>query len=475
MKARATILTMEEIHEIHESTLVVMENTGLIIDSDTVCADLKQLGAVVDKNHLVKFPKKIVEAAIAKINHQVLYAARNKDHDFTVPYRDITFSSTAGYCPFFYPEPGKPRRRSTAEDLAQVAKLCDALESVDYFWPIIMPTDESRPELEEIMAFYVAIQNTSKHIEASCSSPGAAKWIVKMAELVAGGKEALKARPIVSALSSPTTPLSLENNMVEALPILAKAGIPVVSMDVPLAGTTSPCTFGGSMIVTNAEQLATLVILKMYADDAPMVYASDGGSANMRTGEISYANPDFDLYSMACAQMCRFYNIPGCVSNGGSEIRDFSSETGFNQNIIKSAISLMTLTDLSAWFGSMDDCMATSFWALTLDDEVLKYAKIYNKEMALDKESLAIDAINTVGPRGEFMSSDHTFNNFKRDINHVEIKDSFILNTPDGDYVTAAYNKATEILKNHKILPLKEEITIELTNLLTEARKEFKN
>ena len=472
MKAVTTFLNRDEMQQIHDATLEVLEKTGIVLESEDVAAHLEGLGAIVSGSS-VKFPKQMVEEAIAQINHSVLFAARDPEKDFVLPYRSTTFNSTSGYSPFIYDEPGGNRRRSTAKDLAATAHLCDALDEVDFFWPIVMPTEEKCAELEEICALDIAMRNITKHIECSCASKGAAEWQVRIAQAVAGGSEQLRKRPLFSAVASPTTPLAFEQCTADALPILAKAGVPVTPMNVPLAGTTAPCSFAGALVITNAEQLATLVILKAYDPGAPMVYSADTGSADLRTGNLAYNNPDYDLYSFACAQLAGFYDMPCTVGSGSYEAKDFTTLTGFNQNVLKVIINQLSLTDGACWIGSLDDSMATSLWDIVLDAEVLKYAKLYCKELSVNAETLAIDVIHEVGPRGEYMSHEHTLDNYRDEITLASISDSFLFKEPEIHFIDLARRKASDILKNHEVTRLGDGLLREIDNMMIAARKEL--
>ena len=473
MKAVITYLSDDEIVKIHEAALEVLEKTGVIIDAEDVAAFVEGKGAKRAGN-LIKFPKEMIKEAIGQINHTVLFAARDVKMDFTIPYRNTTYNATSGYSPFIYDEPGKPKRRSTAKDLEKAARLCDALPEVDFFWPIIMPTEENSAEVQEISALNTAFRHTAKHIECSCASRGAAQWQVRIARAIAGGAGALRRRPLFSAVASPTTPLAFESCTAGALAVLAEAGVPVTPMNVPLAGTTAPCSFAGTLVVTNAEQLATLAILKAYNPEAPMVYSADVGSADLRTGNVAYNNPDYDLYTFACAQLARFYGIPCTVGSGSYEEKDFSTKIGFNQNVLKVAINQMSMTDGACWIGSRDDCLATSWWDIVLDAEVLKYAKLYCKELEVNENTLALDVIHEVGPRGEFMSHEHTLENFRREITLTGIEDSFLFNEPGKHFIDLARKRADEILKTHAPAALDEALVSELDDMMKAVRAEYK-
>ncbi|MEG1497248.1 MAG: trimethylamine methyltransferase family protein [Clostridiales bacterium] len=474
MKALLTMAGENELTQIHETTLKVLEEVGIIVQSQEVVEHLSKCGAKTDGKK-VYLPKKMVEDAIKLINKEIVFGARNPNHDFTIPYKNQTFNTTNGYSPFIYDEPGKPRRNSTGKDLAKIAQLCDGLEYLDFFWPIVMPTEETVSEMEEISAFNIAIRNNSKHIECSCSSPGAAYWQVKIATAVAGSEAEFKKRPLFSVIASPTTPLTFEKCTTEAMVILAKAGVPISPMDLPMSGTTAPATLPGTLVMTNAEQLATLVIIKSYNPEAPMIYATDSTTADLRTGGLFYNNSDYDLLSIMTADLAHYYGIPSIVSHAANETHAFENKEGFLANILRVAMSQMTRTDNSVWLGSLDDCMATSLWDIVLDHETLKYVKTYLKNIEVNENTLAYEAIKEIGPGGEFISAEHTMMNFRNELNYTLPEDSFIFKNGGGDFVELAKKEAERILEEHTVPAIEQSILNELDEIMIAARAEYYN
>lgn len=471
MQASLTFLSSSELEQIHLATLEVLEKTGVVVEAPAVVAHLVRQGAQAAGNRL-RIPRQMVTEALAMANREVTFAAVDPKYDFLLPKKKYTYNATSGYSPFIYDQPGGKRRQSRGEDLAKIARLCDDLAEIDFFWPIVMPTEESSAEMEELSAYNIAVRHTGKHIECSCASEGAARYQVQIAETLAGGSQALRKRPLLSVVASPTTPLAFEKGTAEALAIMAKAGVPVTPMNVPLAGTTAPASFAGTLVITNAEQLAALVILKAYNPEAPMIYAADTGSADLRTGDVAYANPDYDLFSIGCAQLAKSYALPSCVAHGSSEVREFDRISGFERNVLKIAISQMTYTDTSVWIGSQDDSLSTSLWDIVLDVEALAAAKLYCKSLDVSAESLAVSVIDEIGPRGEFISSDHTFRNFKREICTVSLPESYLFQG-EGTYLEKAMAKAAGILAQPAKQRLSAECLAELDDIMATARREF--
>ena len=455
MQLRLEALSRSELEKIHAASLAVLEKTGVIVESEEVRRLLKENGARVD-GAIVSFPACMVEKAIGKINKTVTLAARDPRNSVILPSAN-TLNSTSGYAAYVHDMDSSESRPSTTADLIDFAILSDALPEVDIFWPIAMPTEVESPALQEVTALDVSFRNISKHVQCSLSDKETAKYQIKLAQALAGGEDKLRENPLFSVVSSPFTPLEFKKGTAESYIPMARAGVPVTPMNVPMAGTTAPVTLAGAITVTNAEQLATLVILKCADDDAPMVYSSDTGTAEMKSGGMNYDSPDRPLLCAAMSQTARFYGFPSCVSHDTSELKNYALKTGFERNALRIAINCMTHSDLAVWMGSLDDALGASLWDLLLDAEALKLAKEYNRWREVNDNTLAVDVIDKIGPGGHFFGCAHTVKNFRREVSLYDYGKNFIFSGDDRDFQEKAKDRVREILTSHRVLQIPEE------------------
>ena len=75
-----TILTEEQIEDIHRSTLQVLWETGVRIESDWALGFLETHGCQVDREHArVRFPPELVEDCLAKVPSTFQVEARDPE------------------------------------------------------------------------------------------------------------------------------------------------------------------------------------------------------------------------------------------------------------------------------------------------------------------------------------------------------------------------------------------------------------
>lgn len=119
--------------------------------------------------------------------------------------------------------------------------------------------------------------------------------------------------------------------------------------------------------------------------------------------------------------------------------------------------------------------MTSSIEMLTIADEQISQIKRYLKSFTLDKESLAIDLIDEIGPEGDFLATDLTLNRFKEEIWSPTIIDRSIHENWAAAGSTTlrdrAREKARDLLKNHQPTCLPESVRKEVRAIVKNYEK----
>lgn len=469
MKASLNVLTKDEIERIHGASINILEKTGIKIYSEKVRNLLANYGAEVIGD-LVKIPRFLIEESLKKAPKEIVLAAREPKYDLKIPRSKYPFVATSGFSTFTEDLETGIKRSSTLSDLKDYAVLSDYLNAVDFFWPIVVPTDKP-PALQDLYALFVSFINNRKHIQHECKNEKTAIWAIELASVLVGGKENLRKRPIFSSVNCPVAPLTFEKGSSEAVVTLAKAGIPIAPMSMCLAGGTSPITLAGTLAVANAEQLASLVITQCSSPGAPMIYTAEISVMDRRSGEISYTAPEFTLLCAACAQLAKFYELPNFTSDVPLEVIP-TDLLSFERNVVHTALHLMIPTDICAWLGSRERAKSASLIQLILDAEACEHAKAYLREFEINDDTLALEVINKVGPGGHFLTEKHTIEHFRKEIWLKDLSETFYLDPGEGSYLERAKKKVKEIISTHKV-PIEESIVKELEIVLQKAQKDI--
>ncbi len=155
-------------------------------------------------------------------------------------------------------------RRSCKADVAQMARVSDYLSSVSFYWPMVSAQDYGL--LAPLHELDASFNNTVKHVQTETVMGGEpARYAVRMAEVIAGDREKMRANPPMSVLICTIAPLGQDPEGIEAGMVYAEAGIPVGFMAMPNMGATAPAAPGGALVVGSAEVVSALVLMQLVA------------------------------------------------------------------------------------------------------------------------------------------------------------------------------------------------------------------
>ncbi len=454
-RVRLKFLSADEEELVHGQSIRCLDELGVKIRSPDVLTMLEGAGAKVDHDRqIARIPESMVADAVRTAPREFTLCARDPRHDLKIPVSGMPYAATTGLANYMTDLETEERRNATRADLADFARLADALDMVDFFWTVVVPMDVS-DRSHAIHQLWTSLQNTTKHVQqVEVIDAEDAKAQIELASVVAGGKEELRKRPIFSVVSSPVSPLSFEKGAAEAQVELSRAGIPIVSMTMPLSGFTSPVTVAGTMNVINVENLASLVISQTAAEGSPFVYSSAGVPADMRTGTVPSGAAESPPLSAGLSQLANRYGLP-CMMGGWGLSND--TKPGVNMSlseVVSYGAEMFGAIDLTCGFGSLDGAKGASLEQVVIDAYTWKNFRPILRSMQVDEQSIAFDALKDVGHGGTFISHPHTLRNFRDSIFH---RDDDVLRweaTRSREMLPEARAVTKRILSEHKAVGL---------------------
>ena len=310
-----SILREEEIQEIHEATLEILWRTGMYVELPEAQDLFADGGAVVDKQTgIVKIPPHMVQAALDSVPSKFFLPSRDGKHDVVLEDGRVGFTNFGEAIKVVDPVT-REVREPQKKDLADCTRLLDYLEHID----VVERPMGCHEVNQDVLALHNAealLNNTTKHIMLGPQSGALAKKIIDMVAAVAGGREHLAEKGVITFLTCPVSPLKLPNDCCEIIIEGSRAGMGVGVLSQVLCGGTGPVTIAGTLVQHNAEVLSTLVLSQLVNRGVSFMYSSSTCSLDLRLGSAIVGNPETALISAAIAQMARHYLLPVWVAGG---------------------------------------------------------------------------------------------------------------------------------------------------------------
>lgn len=450
-KANMRVLSKEDIDLIHSSSLRILAEVGVKIDSPSVVELMQRAGAKTDqKMHTVYINEKMISQALKSAPRNITLCSR-RGVDYTIPGDGGQLISTDGQPPAMYEADSCTKRPSKLKDVKDFAVLADALSEVDFVWPPVVATDMPSDK-SSFYEFLVTMAYTSKHVQHGATSAEEANFQIDVASAILGSKEQLKKRPIFSDVCTPISPLRYDKGEAEALVILSRAGVPMVHLSMGIAGSVTPVTVAGTLAVINAENLCGLTISQVANPGAPSIYSSFSGVTDLKSGVFLCASPEGVLMDVAGIEMAKHYGLPSCCGGPSNSSRTMSAEAGY-ESAITAMASMLTGSDIMVGLAGLDRAGMMSLEKLVMDCEVWRWLERIRAGIEVNDSTIGFDAIKRQGPGGMFLSDPHTLKYMRKDMMMPQITGFHTPGEPNysvDDLIEYSKKRTKEILSTHK-------------------------
>ncbi len=310
MTTSATLLTPGQVERVHEASLEILEDVGVLVHNQEARARFAKHGCRVDaETQVVTFPRAVVKEFRAAIPPTFTFHGRDPRYDRTIPDDGPLFVTGSSAPNVMDPHTGK-ERRSRSDDIARIAHLVNELPGYDVFG-ISTTADDAPPGQFSISRFYPALKNCLKPVRGSAPTLEETENILRLCALIAGSEDAFWERPFVTfQYCAVVSPLTMDVESTEKLMRFSERGIPSYGTIAPNAGVTAPFTLLGTLAQCNAEFLAMSVLAQMSRPGTPFVYSTLPTVGDMRAGAFAPGAIETGILLMGCAQMARYYDVP---------------------------------------------------------------------------------------------------------------------------------------------------------------------
>lgn len=386
-------LSSADVRRIHDASLDVLERVGIEV-MPSECRDIfAAAGARIDtERNRVFIPRAMVEDALATAaNEVILYGRDDPRWDLHLGGTRV-YMGTGGSAVKVLDLEGQVRE-STLTDVADLARLCDALDNIHFYLRPVVARDID-PAVLDINTYYAAITNTTKHVTGNCYDVKSVREVMEMCALIAGSIDAVRARPFVSFITCWTvSPLRYATETVEVLTEVVRQGMPVFISSAPQSGATSPAALAGSLVQINAEELSGVVYTNLIRPGAPVILGYVPSVADLRTGSFVGGAPEFALMHAAVCQLGQFYNLPVYNSSGLTDSKVPDVQAGYEKGITGMAAALAGANYIHHSAGFLESMLTVAYEQYVIDDDINGAIMRCVRGIEVTDESLSVDVI----------------------------------------------------------------------------------
>ena len=397
----------QECDRIHIATLEILERTGVDVHDESARQILVGGGASMDGIR-IRIPEYMVARALATAPRRLTLYDRNKKPAIRA-WGHNTFYGGGSDCLTVLDHRTGQRRDPLLADVAVAAKVMDYLPEIDFVMSLFLPKDVDQ-RIYDRYQMEVMLNRTTKPIVFVSPDFEGCVAAVEMCEAVAGGGEAFQRHPFATCYINVTSGLVANEEALQKCIYLAEKKLPQLWIPLNAGGVNSPATIAGCMASMNAGILLGVVLSQLVQPGAPIAVPGwNGGPYNLKTMVGNYVLADEQGVPTS---MGKYYDLPVFGLGGATDAMVLDHQAG-----MECTISLMTAllhgANIVHDVGFMDSGLQGSLQLQVMANETIGFLRAATRGVVVDEETLALDAIDEVGPTGDFLQHPHTMRHYK--------------------------------------------------------------
>ena len=458
--------TKSDLVRIHQAALQVLGDTGIYTDHVEMRERLAGLGCRVTGSR-VKIPPDLVHATLAAIPSAFSIYGRTPGIAARVDASGQTLCTNTGILPNIYDLATGILRRTTLADVQATTRVLDALPNVDIVYVSLVDATDQPAHLITLADLVATLGNTTKPL----IGPGVVNCAEAEAVVAIGrtlrGPDLARFPPFVPFIC-PITPLRFPAGLVDALIVVADAGLPLEVISNPVMGITSPYTIASAVTLGHAEVLAAAVMAHAVRPGLPILNANTPSIADMRTLASTTGGPETGLIRRLVAELSHHLQLPSCVhGHTSSACPDFQAA---DEKAINTLLLASARPSILGGLGALSNVTAGSYEMLVLDDERYGAVRRILDGVAVDDDHLALDVIAHAASGGDILSHGHTLKHIRgAEVwrPRLAVRTGLVNGAPPAENsIDRAREVVHAILDSHQVTPLPADVQRAIAGIL---------
>lgn len=403
-------LSAADMQRIHEAVLDALEHIGLADAPQSGIDYMTKAGAILGDDGRLRFPRALIEDTIARAKRDLVLFGRDPRHDMDLSGNRVHYG-TAGAAVHLVDVEGRNYRESTVQDLFDAARIADRLDNIHFLQRPMVCRDITDNREMDLNTVYACCAGTTKHVGTSFTEPSFVEDAIKMLHMIAGGEDKWRERPFVSNSNCfVVPPMKFATESCLVMEECIKHGMPVLLLSAGQAGATAPAPIAGAIVQATAECLAGLVYVHAINPDHPAIFGTWPFVSDLRTGAMSGGSGEQALLTAGCAQMHRFYDLPGGAAAGIADAKLPDMQAGWEQATSNVMAGLSGLNMVYEAAGMHASLLGFCLESLILGDDLIGQALRCVRGIEVTEDTVSLEVIRKTcieGP-GHYLGSDQT-------------------------------------------------------------------
>lgn len=407
-ETRRTFLSRSEIEKIHEASLEVLAEVGVMVTHPEIRGLLLEHGAKAGRDRNLLLPRSVIESCLKKAPSAVRLAdLKGTLTEIRPGSRPLFWAGNA----MFYFRKGE-RRELTREAYSEFCRVANELPHLH----AIVGTNISDypPEAKDFVGFRTMAEHTQKHLRPVIFTSKGVRVIIAMAEVLLDG-QSLREHPIFSLGFTAVSPLRWSDSALEVFRVSSGYGIPLMINSEVICGTTGPVTLAGSLVLANAEALSGVVIAELLEPGRPVVFnLGFSHTFDMKAVETLTGAPEGGLLGASASAIAHFHGLPS-ASWMSTESKVPDGQAAYEKTLL-GLLHALGGVNLIWGIGNLESTMTLCPEQAVIDDEIAAGILRAWQGIEVNEETMALSVIKALTQKADYLSHEHTLRHFREEL-----------------------------------------------------------
>jgi len=411
MNYRLSIATEAELDQLHNASLKILTETGIRFMHKDVLAIFREKNFRMEGD-IVYITGAQLEKALSTCPPSFEFQALDPARKIIVGKDFVHAQPNAGA--LFVHDSIGGRRNATLEDHANIVKICQKLESINFNGSMPVDPSDVSQKYKHMYILRESLKYTNKPIMGMAMNRRGAHEQIDLMDIAIGGNLCVENAHWIGVVVNPHSPLAWEPEGLETILVFVERNQPVVLSPAIMAGIAGPIELAGTSVLQNAKILSGIVLTQLIRPGAAVVYSTASTIADMRRASFCAGSPETMLINLPCLQLARNrYNLPCRTMCGLTESSEIDVQAGFESMMSMMFGYMSGANILVQTLGTLEALMSTSYEKIIIDAENFSRMQRYQKGLDFSNLDSTLELIQKVGHKADYLTQQDTFAKFK--------------------------------------------------------------
>lgn len=388
MKLRYSFSEKTECEQIHEYSLDILKNTGIIVHSKAARALFKKHGASLTEK-TVHLPRALIESTRALV--PTSFTFRTPKHRVSLGTGKLCKLPPYGAT---YTKQNNTKRLGERIDFIRLTKLNQLNPYLDTACPYILEPFDVPIEHRDAYKMVMTLKYSDKPTFSITQSGQTATQSIRLAKQYYDDTE----NYLLMGNINISAPLMMSEGTADVILAHGAENQPLmIACGSGLSGLTAPPLPASNLLLSNAAVLAGIVLSQLARPGLPVIYGFPLFGVDPYSAGAAVGEPTTALFTMASAEMGRFYNIPTRSGGTFTDSTKLDYQSGF-ESFMNLFSSLHAGIDcLMHTFGMEDSLNTINYNKYILDEALFHTLTNYLKGFEINDVTTMMDEIEKTG------------------------------------------------------------------------------